>query len=93
MAADGTALRRGAPLTCVAADVDPQRAVAGELLSAVRADLLFLPRVCLAETWQNRHVVDVMKNICSIHPHILPTLQSEMWPMVKAGLHLYLNLS
>lgn len=34
----------------MAADVDPQRAVAGELLSAVRADLLFLPRVCLAET-------------------------------------------
>lgn len=29
---------RDGPLTCVAADVDPQRAVAGELLSAVGAD-------------------------------------------------------
>lgn len=38
-----------APLTCMAADVDPQRAVAGKLLSTVRADFLLLSCVCLAE--------------------------------------------
>lgn len=38
--------KKAAP-TCVAADVHPQRAVAGELLAAVRTDLLLLARVSL----------------------------------------------
>lgn len=38
---------RGLP-TCMTADVDSQRAVAGELLSAVWTDLLLLPCVSLA---------------------------------------------
>lgn len=33
--------------TCVATDVDPQGAVAGELLATVRADFLLLSRVGL----------------------------------------------
>lgn len=43
----------------MAADVDPQRAVAGELLAAVRTDLLLLARVSLEERRRGEHMEEV----------------------------------
>lgn len=45
----------------------------------------FSPVCVWQEKWWNRHMVDVKKNICTVHPHILPTLQSKMWSTVIAG--------
>ena len=64
------------PLTCMAADVDPQSAVAGELLSAVWADLLLFPCVRLVRQRSENILSVFRKDNCNIQWYIFPSLQS-----------------
>lgn len=59
-------------LTSVAADVDPQRAVARELLSTVKADLLLLARVSLSGWNGCAHCTGNRSNRCPPHTNPAP---------------------
>lgn len=61
----------------MAADVDPQRAVAGELLAAVWADLLLLARVCLQKKPRRLVKVILLKNLLGLDSvRKIPTLHA-----------------